>query len=432
MQKERGGWENNLCMLDLFEQNLKDRLQKEAPLADRMRPETLEEFEGQEELIGVGKMLRTSIEKDEVPSMIFWGPPGSGKTTLARIIAKMTKSEFVQFSAVTSGVTDLRCVIKDAEERRKFNSRRTILFVDEIHRWNKSQQDALLPYVENGIITLIGATTENPSFEVNSALLSRCRVFVLKQLSAENIKTILRRALIDKTRGYGGIDVQITEKTLDYLSGLANGDARVALNVLEFAIKASRKDDQKMVQLNQETIREALQKTHLLYDRVGEEHYNIISALHKSMRGSDPDAALYWLGRMLEAGEDPLYVARRLIRFASEDVGLADPNALVQATAAYTACHYIGMPECNVILAQVVVYLAKAPKSNALYVAYGKVQRDVHETENEPVPLHLRNAPTKLMRDFGYGRGYKYNPDYEGPVEQDYLPERLRGRKYLK
>ena len=419
-------------MHDLFSGKLKQDLAANAPLADRLRPEILEEFEGQEELIGAGKMLRTLIEKDEVPSMIFWGPPGSGKTTLARIIAKMTKSEFIQMSATASGLADLRKIISAAQSSRKFNNRRTILFIDEIHRWNKSQQDSLLPYVENGTITLIGATTENPSFEVNSALLSRCRVFVLKSLAAENIKNILKRAITDKDRGYGAFDVQIVDKTLDYLAAVANGDARIALNALEFAAKASRKEGQKMVQLNQETIREALQKTHLLYDRAGEEHYNIISALHKSMRGSDADAALYWLGRMLEAGEDPLYVARRLVRFASEDVGLADPGALVQATTAYTACHYLGMPECNVILAQAVAYLARAPKSNALYTAYGEVQRDIKETENEPVPLHLRNAPTDLMKDLGYGKGYKYNPNFKEPVRQDYLPEKLKGRKYLK
>lgn len=419
-------------MQDLFDGKFNKDLAKNAPLADRLRPEILEEFEGQEELIGQGKMLRNLIQNDEIPSMIFWGPPGSGKTTLARIIAKMTKSEFIQMSATASGLADLRKIISAAQSGRKFNNRRTILFIDEIHRWNKSQQDSLLPYVENGTITLIGATTENPSFEVNSALLSRSRVFVLKSLAAENIKNILKRAISDKVRGYGALDVQILDKTLDYLSGVANGDARIALNALEFAVKASRKEGQKMIQLNQETIREALQKTHLLYDRAGEEHYNIISALHKSMRGSDADAALYWLGRMLEAGEDPLYVARRLVRFASEDIGLAEPNALVQATTAYTACHYLGMPECNVILAQAVAYLARAPKSNELYTAYGEVQRDIKETENEPVPLHLRNAPTDLMKDLGYGKGYKYNPNFKGPVEQDYFPEKLRGRKYFK
>jgi len=419
-------------MQDLFDGKLNKDLAKNAPLADRLRPEILEEFEGQEELIGQGKMLRSLIQNDEIPSMIFWGPPGSGKTTLARIIAKMTKSEFIQMSATASGLADLRKIVSAAQSGRKFNNRRTILFIDEIHRWNKSQQDSLLPYVENGTITLIGATTENPSFEVNSALLSRSRVFVLKSLAAENIKNILKRAISDKVRGYGALDVQILDKTLDYLSGVANGDARIALNALEFAVKASRKEGQKMIQLNQETIREALQKTHLLYDRAGEEHYNIISALHKSMRGSDADAALYWLGRMLEAGEDPLYVARRLVRFASEDIGLVEPNALVQATTAYTACHYLGMPECNVILAQAVAYLARAPKSNELYTAYGEVQRDIKETENEPVPLHLRNAPTDLMKDLGYGKGYKYNPNFKGPVQQDYFPEKLKGRKYFK
>ncbi len=419
-------------MQDLFDGKLNKDLAKNAPLADRLRPENLEEFEGQEELIGQGKMLRNLIENDEIPSMIFWGPPGSGKTTLARIIAKMTKSDFVQLSATASGLADLRKIISAAQSGRKFNNLRTVLFIDEIHRWNKSQQDSLLPYVENGTITLIGATTENPSFEVNSALLSRSRVFVLKALGQENIKNILKRAISDKDRGYGALDVQITDKTLDYLAGVANGDARIALNAIEFAIKASRRSGQNLVQLDQATIREALQKTHLLYDRAGEEHYNIISALHKSMRGSDADAALYWLGRMIEAGEDPLYVARRLVRFASEDIGLADPNALVQATTAYTACHYLGMPECNVILAQAVAYLSRAPKSNELYTAYGEVQRDIRETENEPVPLHLRNAPTDLMKNLGYGKGYKYNPNFREPVEQDYFPEKLKGRKYFK
>lgn len=419
-------------MQDLFDGKLNKDLAKNAPLADCLRPELLDEFEGQEDLVGPDKMLRKLIQNDEIPSMIFWGPPGSGKTTLARIIAKMTKSEFIQMSATASGLADLRKIVSAAQSGRKFNNRRTILFIDEIHRWNKSQQDSLLPYVENGTITLIGATTENPSFEVNSALLSRSRVFVLKSLATENIKNILKRAISDKVRGYGTLDVQILDKTLDYLAGVANGDARIALNALEFAVKASRKVDQKMIQLNQEMIREALQKTHLLYDRAGEEHYNIISALHKSMRGSDADAALYWLGRMLEAGEDPLYITRRLVRFASEDIGLADPQALVQATTAYTACHYLGMPECNVILAQAVAYLSRAPKSNELYTAYGEVQRDIRETENEPVPLHLRNAPTDLMKDLGYGKGYKYNPNFKEPIQQDYFPLKLKGRKYLK
>lgn len=420
-------------MNDLFTKNLQKNIQANAPLAERLRPETLEEFVGQEELIGAGRMLRNLISNDEVPSMIFWGPPGSGKTTLARIIAKVTKSEFIQISATSSGLAELRTIFSAAEERAKFHNLRTILFIDEIHRWNKSQQDALLPFVEKGLITLIGATTENPSFEVNSALLSRCRVFVVKPLNAEHIKIILKRAISDEERGFGKLDIQVMDKTLDYLAMLANGDARIALNTLEFAIKANRKEKQNMVQLDQERVEEALQKTHLLYDRAGEEHYNIISALHKSMRGSNPDAALYWLGRMLEAGEEPLYIARRLIRFASEDIGLADPQALVQAVSAYTASHYLGMPECNVILAQAVAYLAKAPKSIALYKAYQEIQRDVRETENDSVPLHLRNAPTGLMKDLGYGKDYQYTPEV-APEErnQEYLPEKLRGKKYLR
>jgi putative ATPase len=416
---------------DLFSNQLNGYLKKDAPLADRMRPESLDYFFGQEEIIGEGKLLRRAMENDELFSIIFWGPPGSGKTTLAKIVAKLTKSKFESISATSSGKADLKKVIEEAENSRKMHNKRTILFIDEIHRWNKAQQDALLPYVENGIIILIGATTENPSFEVNSALLSRCRVFVIKPLSQENLKNIIKQAMADKENGFGYLDIQITEKTLDYLAVMSNGDARTALNALEIAIKASRKGEQKMVQLDQDIITEALQRTNLIYDRAGEEHYNIISALHKSMRGSDPDASLYWMARMLEAGEDPLYIARRLIRFASEDIGLRDPNALVQATSAYTACHYIGVPECNVILAQAVIYLAKAPKSNSLYVAYGKVKQDIEERGNDPVPLHLRNAPTKLMKDLGYGDGYKYNPNFTEPVDQEYLPEGLRGRKYL-
>ncbi|HLD31268.1 MAG TPA: replication-associated recombination protein A [Patescibacteria group bacterium] len=417
--------------VDLFDNQLDERLKKDAPLADRIRPENLDDFFGQEEIISEGKLLRRAIENDELFSMLFWGPPGSGKTTLAKIVAKLTKSNFESISATSSGKADLKRVISEAEDKRKMRNERTILFIDEIHRWNKAQQDALLPFVENGIIILIGATTENPSFEVNSALLSRCRVFVIKPLSPENLKLIIKRAMSDKEKGFGYLDIQITEKTLDFLAMMSNGDARTALNALEIAIKASRKGEQKMVQLDQEIITEALQKTNLIYDRAGEEHYNIISALHKSMRGSDPDASLYWMARMLEAGEDPLFIARRLIRFASEDIGLADPNALAQASSAFTACHYIGVPECNVILAQAVVYLAKAPKSNSLYVAYGKVKKDIEERGNDPVPLHLRNAPTELMKNIGYGAGYKYNPDFDKPVEQEYLPDGLRGRKYL-
>jgi putative ATPase len=396
-----------------------------------MRPEALTDFIGQEHLLGPGKLLKQAVEGDQIPSMIFWGPPGCGKTTLARIIAKITNSVFIQFSAVTAGVKELKEIIKQARDNAKLHRRKTILFIDEIHRWNKAQQDALLPHIEDGTIILIGATTENPSFEVNSALLSRCRVFVLNKLAGQNIADLLVRAIKDKIQGYGNLKIKIDKEAIKYLATMADGDARVAYNALEFAVTSVVGG--KEINLDQEKIKEALQKSHLLYDRAGEEHYNIISALHKSLRGSDADAALYWLARMLEAGEDPLYVARRLVRFASEDVGLADPQALVQAVSAYQACHFIGMPECNVILAQAVVYLARAPKNNDLYVAYGEVQRDVKETENDPVPLHLRNAPTKLMKNLGYGKGYKYNPDYDyqGDI-QDYLPKKLKGRKYLK
>jgi len=418
-------------MQDLFDENKKFN----SPLADRMRPETLEEFLGQEHLVGQGKLLRRALEGDSIPSMIFWGPPGSGKTTLARIIARMTKSNFVQFSAVTSGVKELRAVIKKAKDDRRFHRLRTILFIDEIHRWSKSQQDALLPHIEDGTIVLIGATTENPSFEINSALLSRCRVFVLEKLSGQNIADLLVRALRDEMRGYGALKLKIDKDLLKWLAVATDGDARTAYNAIEFAIEAYREKINRgeEMEFKKDDFKEALQRSHLVYDHDGEQHYNIISALHKSLRGSNADAALYWLARMIEAGEDPLYVARRLVRFASEDVGLADPQALTQAVAAYQACHFIGMPECNVILAQAVVYLARAPKSNDLYEAYGEVKRDVKETENDPVPLHLRNAPTSLMKDLGYGQNYKYNPnyDYQGDI-QDYLPKRLKGRKYLK
>lgn len=414
--------------MDLF-----DNLNNEnAPLADRMRPADLDRFVGQNEVIGPTKLLRRLIERDEIPSMIFWGPPGSGKTTLARIIAKMTDSVFISFSAATAGVKDLREIIEQAKERRKFYNKKTILFIDEIHRWNKSQQDGLLPYVENGTVVLIGATTENPSFEVNSALLSRCRVFVLEQLSPENLVDILKRATVDRERGFGNLKIKIEDETFNCLANMSNGDARVALNALEFAVKATTADKNGIIDLSQDIIKESLQKSSYLYDKKGEAHYNIISALHKSLRGSDADASLYWLGRMLEAGEDPLYVARRLVRFACEDVGLANSRALEQAVAGYQACHFIGLPECNVILAQVVVYLAKCKKSNELYEAYNKVQREVRETMDEPVPLHLRNAPTKLMKDLGYGQDYKYSPEYDYEEEQEYLPEKLKGRKYLK
>lgn len=394
------------------------------PLADRMRPETLEEFLGQDEIVGEKKLLREAIKMDRIPSMIFWGPPGTGKTTLAFIIAKQTKSEFVRVSAVSSGLKDLREII----ERAKVNQRlgkRTILFIDEIHRWNKTQQDGLLPHIESGLITLIGATTENPSFEVRGALLSRSRVFVFKQLDKKSIAEIIKKALKDKKRGLGDLKIKIDKKAIDLLSLISNGDARIALNILEYAASVSQKIDV-------ELIKEATQKAALLYDRDGEEHYNIISALHKSMRGSDANAALYWLARMVESGEDPLFIARRLVRFASEDIGLANSRALEQAVSAYQACHFIGYPECNVILAQAVVYMSKCKKSNELYMAYLKVVEDVKKYGNLPVPLHLRNAVSKLMEEVGYGKGYKYSPDFEYKEKQEYLPEKLKGRKYLK
>jgi len=413
-------------------------------LADRIRARDFKEFEGQEDLIGKDKVLRLAIERDEPPSMILWGPPGCGKTTLARIIAKITNSVFIQMSAVTSGKADLTKIVGQAQENRKLHNQKTILFLDEIHRWTKAQQDALLPHVENGTVILIGATTENPSFEIISALLSRCRVFVLKKLEPEAIIKILKHALKDD-RGFGSLKIKITPSIIKYLAELADGDARSALNALELAVSSSvgaipaspaggRQSPslKKEITINKQKIQDALQRSHILYDKGGEEHYNIISALHKSMRGSNADAALYWLGRMLEAGEDPLYVARRLIRFASEDIGLANSQALVQAVSAYQACHFIGMPECELALAQAVVYMAKCKKSNELYEAYGQIKNDVKYTQNDPVPLHIRNAPTQLMKDLNYSKGYKYSPKYDYKEEQDYLPEKLKGRKYLK
>ncbi|NUM25085.1 MAG: replication-associated recombination protein A [Candidatus Buchananbacteria bacterium] len=413
--------------MDLFDHKLAKDLSQKAPLADRLRPQTLSDFIGQKDVVGEGKLLRSAIESDEIPSMIFWGPPGTGKSTLARIIAKLTKSEFMQLSAVSSGVKEFREIVKVASDRRKFNGKRTILFIDEIHRWNKAQQDGLLPYVEQGLITLIGATTENPSFEVVSALLSRCRVFVLKQLTEHDLEIIIERGIKE---GFGELKIKADETIIRYLANLASGDARVALNALEFAVTSTKPENGKVV-LSREVIRESLQKSSFLYDKDGEQHYNIISALHKSVRGGDADAALYWLSRMLESGEDPLYVARRLVRMAVEDIGLADPHALEQAVACYQGCHFIGMPECDVILAQCVVYLARAKKSVEVYQAYGKVKQDVKETMDQPVPLHLRNAPTKLMKDLAYGKGYKYSPDYDWQESQDYLPESLKDKKYL-
>jgi len=408
----------------------------QAPLADRMRPEKLEDFLGQEEILGKGKLLRQAIEADKLPSIIFWGPPGSGKTTLAFIVAKLTKSDFKRISAVESGLKEFREVVKSAEINFRLG-KKTILFIDEIHRWNKAQQDALLPYVEKGTIILIGATTENPSFEVIGALLSRCRVFVLKQLNKEQIAEILKRAIKDKKKGLGTLNLKVDKKIIEKIAEMSNGDARIALNALEYAAFSSKSKN-----ITFEIVKEAFQKSHLLYDKKGDEHYNIISALHKAMRGSDADAALYWLARMLEAGEDPLYIARRIIRFASEDIGLANSRALEQAAAAYSACHYIGVPECNVILAQAVVYMAKCKKSNELYVAYEKAADDVRKFGNLPVPMHIRNlprlpggkagAPTKLMKELGYGKGYKYSPDYDYKEKQNYLPDKLGRRKYLK
>lgn len=399
------------------------------PLAARLRPETLDEFTGQKHLLGPGKVLRRIIESDEIPSMIFWGPPGVGKTTLARIIARRTQSEFIDFSAVNSGVKEIRQVMERAEEGRRMGLR-TLLFVDEIHRFNKAQQDAFLPFVEKGSIVLIGATTENPSFEVNAALLSRCKVFVLQPLTEDEITALLRRALTDE-RGLAEQHVSISDDLLRRIAVFANGDARSALSTLEMAaLNGELKDDELVV--TEATLEQCTSRKSLLYDKNGEEHYNLISALHKSMRNSDADASVYWLARMLEAGEDPLYVARRVIRFASEDVGLADPGALTQAVAAYQACHFLGMPECTVHLTQAVVYMARAPKSNALYVAYESAKKDARTQLAEPVPMLLRNAPTKLMAELGYGEGYKYAHDYaEKKTDMQCLPDSLLGRKYL-
>jgi putative ATPase len=398
------------------------------PLASRLRPRTLDEFCGQKHLLGEGKILRRLIENDTVGSMIFWGPPGVGKTTLARIIAGKTKSKFVDFSAVTSGIKEIKQVMTDAENGRRFGER-TILFVDEIHRFNKAQQDAFLPFVEKGSIILIGATTENPSFEVNGALLSRCKVFVLQALSAADLVSLLTRALNDE-RGFGREKVEIAPELVEAIAGFANGDARSALSTLEMAVLNGDVDGD-TVRVTEETLEQCLSKKSLLYDKNGEEHYNLISALHKSMRNSDPDAAVYWLARMLEAGEDPLYIARRIVRFASEDVGLADPRALEMAVAAYQACHFLGVPECNVHLTQIAVYLSLAPKSNAMETAYNRAKDDALKRLAEPVPLVIRNAPTKLMKELGYGSGYVYAHDTEEKLSaMQCLPDDLKNAVY--
>lgn len=399
------------------------------PLAARLRPRNLEEYAGQSHLLGKGKVLRRLIENDQVTSMIFWGPPGVGKTTLARIIAGKTKSAFIDFSAVTSGIKEIRTVMEQAEHNRHFGER-TIVFVDEIHRFNKAQQDAFLPFVEKGSIILIGATTENPSFEINSALLSRCKVFVLHPLSAADLTGLLKRALNDN-RGFGMQRVIISEEMIEMIAAFADGDARTALSTLEMVVLNGEIDENGATTVTEETLEQCTSKKSLLYDKKGEEHYNLISALHKSMRNSDPDAAVYWLARMLEAGEDPLYVARRVTRFASEDVGLADPHALEIAVAAYQACHFIGMPECSVHLTQAVVYLSLAPKSNALYMAYEHAKEDAIEQLAEPVPLVIRNAVTGLMGELDYGKGYQYAHDTEEKLtNMQCLPDSLLGRVY--
>ena len=406
-----------------------DERQEMVPLATRLRPSSLEEFAGQEHLLGKGKILRQLIEKDQISSMIFWGPPGVGKTTLASIIAGRTKAEFINFSAVTSGIKEIRSVMEAAEMSRRMG-RKTLLFVDEIHRFNKAQQDAFLPYVEKGSIILIGATTENPSFEVNAALLSRCRVFVLKALGEEDILRLLKHAL-ESPKGFGMQRVQIDEPQLLAIAAFANGDARTALNTLEMVVLNGEILVDGTIHVTKEGMEQCISRKSLLYDKTGEEHYNLISALHKSMRNSDPDAAIYWMCRMLEGGEDPLYIARRLIRFASEDVGMADSRALQVAVAAYQACHFLGMPECDVHLTHAVVYLAMAPKSNTLYTACEECKRDVKERRAEPVPLVLRNAPTSLMKELNYGKGYEYAHDTEEKLtHMQCMPDSMTDRTY--
>ena len=417
--------------MDLFEYQFQQQKGQEAPLAARMRPAALHEFVGQEHLVGEGHVLRKAIEAGKIPSLILWGPPGSGKTTLAYIIANSTQSHFSPVSAVSAGVADLRRIIEEAKERHKLYQQKTILFIDEIHRFNKAQQDAVLPFVEDGTIPLIGATTENPSFEVISPLLSRCQVLTLNPLAEDEIQVIIIRAIKDKLKGLGGLNVELDDDALLHLIVMSNKDARVALNALEIAALTTPPDTKGKRHISLSTIEDAIQHRALPYDKGGERHYDFISALHKSMRGSDPDASLYWLARMLEAGEDPLYITRRLVRFASEDIGMADPQALVLATAAQQAVHFIGMPEGNLALAEAAVYLATAPKSNSLYQAYSQVQEEIEQGPDESVPLHLRNPVTPLMKDMDYGKGYKYAHDYPGHfVRQQNLPDSLQGKHY--
>ncbi len=412
-------------MDDLFEREKKG--EKEEPLAFRMRPENLDEFVGQENVVGENGFLREMLQKGKIPSLIFWGPPGSGKTTLAMIIANYIKADFISLSAVSSGLKEVKEVVERAKYNKK-TGKKTVLFIDEIHRFNKAQQDAFLPYVEDGTLILIGATTENPSFEVNSALLSRTKVIQLKALKCEDLKKIILRVLNDKEKGLGTKKIAIKEEVFPLLENISNGDARVVLNILEMIDIIKQKDE---YEITKEDIKYVVEKKSFLYDKSGEEHYNLISALHKSLRDSDPDAALYWMARMLEAGEDPLYIARRIVRFASEDIGNADPQALLIALASKDAFDFLGHPEGELAIAQAVVYLACAPKSNAVYEAYNNVVEDVKKTKDEPVPLHIRNAPTKLMKDSGYGKGYKYAHDFKGNfVKQEHMPEKLKGKKY--
>jgi len=422
-----------MTLFDGPEEPGEKQLPDNMPLAARMRPQTFDEFVGQEHLVAAGQVFRKCIEADRLPSMIFWGPPGSGKTTLAHLIAGITRAQFSSLSAVSAGVADLRKVIEEAGKRMRQSGQRTVLFIDEIHRFNKAQQDAVLPFVESGTVTFIGATTENPSFEVIAPLLSRSRVFRLNHLKDEDIRLIVQRAIANEEKGLGSLRIDMSEEALAHLVTASNGDARVALNALEMAAFATLPDDDGLRLVDLSTVEQALQHRALLYDKSGDQHYDLISALHKSLRGSDPDASLYWLGRMLEAGEDPLYIVRRLIRFASEDVGVADPQALVIAVAAQQAVHFVGLPEGNLALAQAVVYLATAPKSNSLYQAYSSVQRDIEQSRNDPVPLHLRNPVTGLMRRSGYGKGYQYAHDHPGHfVRQENLPASLEGKRYYR